>query len=66
MHVSCFSCVLCVSQAQTSAQEYGSVIVKVHYKYTMALRVPLETSFRDLQEKVAQKLGQPATNIRLR
>ncbi|KAI7812567.1 NADPH oxidase activator 1 [Triplophysa rosa] len=53
-------------QAQTSAQEHGSVTVKVHYKYTMALRVPLETSFRDLQEKVARKLGQPATNIRLR
>lgn len=53
-------------QAQTSLQEPGSVIVKVHYTYTMALRVPLETSFRDLQEKIAEKLGQPAMNIRLR
>ncbi|XP_051524671.1 neutrophil cytosol factor 2-like isoform X2 [Myxocyprinus asiaticus] len=42
------------------------VIVKVHYTYTMALKVPLETPFWDLQEKIAQKLGQPATNIRLR
>ncbi|XP_067294989.1 NADPH oxidase activator 1 isoform X2 [Pseudorasbora parva] len=53
-------------QAQTSPQDPGSVVVKVHYTYTIALRVPLETPFRDLQEKIAQKLGQPATNIRLR
>ncbi|XP_050965554.1 NADPH oxidase activator 1 [Labeo rohita] len=53
-------------QVQTSPQESGSVIVKVHYTYTMALRVPLETSFRDLQDKITEKLGQPATNIRLR
>ncbi|XP_059405192.1 NADPH oxidase activator 1 [Carassius carassius] len=53
-------------QAQTSPQESGSVIVKVHYSYTMALRVPLETSFRDLQDKITEKLGQPAMNVRLR
>ncbi|XP_051981693.1 NADPH oxidase activator 1-like [Xyrauchen texanus] len=53
-------------QAPTAPQEPGSVIVKVHYTYSMALNVPLETPFRDLQEKIAQKLGQPATNIRLR
>jgi len=53
-------------QAQTSPQDSGSVIVKVHYTCTMALRVPLDTPFRDLQEKIAQKLGQPVTNIRLR
>lgn len=53
-------------QIQTSPQESGSVVVKVHYTYTMALRVPAETPFRDLQEKIAQKLGQPAMNIRLR
>ncbi|XP_048043590.1 NADPH oxidase activator 1 isoform X1 [Megalobrama amblycephala] len=53
-------------QAQTSPQDSGSVVVKVHYTYTIALRVPLETPFRDLQEKIAQKLGQPVTNIRLR
>lgn len=38
----------------------------MHYTYTIALRVPLETSFRDLQDKIAQKLAQPATNFRLR
>ncbi|XP_073697139.1 NADPH oxidase activator 1 [Garra rufa] len=53
-------------QAYTSPQESGSVIVKVHYTYTMALRVPLETSFRDLQDKITEKLGQPAMNVRLR
>ncbi|XP_026102657.1 NADPH oxidase activator 1-like [Carassius auratus] len=53
-------------KAQTSPQEPGSAVVKVHYTYTIALRVPLETSFRDLQDKIAQKLGQPATNVRLR
>ncbi|XP_056312768.1 NADPH oxidase activator 1 [Danio aesculapii] len=53
-------------QTQISSQESGSVVVKVHYTYTMALQVPAETPFRDLQEKIAQKLGQPAMNIRLR
>ncbi|XP_067262895.1 NADPH oxidase activator 1 [Chanodichthys erythropterus] len=53
-------------QAQSSPEDSGSVVVKVHYTYTIALRVPLETAFRDLQEKIAQKLGQPGTNIRLR
>lgn len=55
-----------IFQTQTSPQESGSVVVKVHYTYTMALQVPAETSFRDLQEKIALKLGQPAMNIRLR
>lgn len=55
-----------IFQAQTSPQDSGSVVVKVHYTCTIALRVPLETPFRDLQEKIAQKLGQPVTNIRLR
>ncbi|XP_060763369.1 NADPH oxidase activator 1 [Neoarius graeffei] len=43
-----------------------SVIVKVHYSYTIALSVPLETPYQELQERVAQKLGQPAERIRLR
>ncbi|KAI5613038.1 NADPH oxidase activator 1, partial [Silurus asotus] len=43
-----------------------SVIVKVHYTYTIALSVPLETPYRELQERIAQKLGQPAELIRLR
>lgn len=55
-----------ISQAQTSPQEPGSVIVKVHYTYTMALKVPLQTSFRDLQDNIAEKLGQPAMIVRLR
>ncbi|KAK2912111.1 hypothetical protein Q8A67_004244 [Cirrhinus molitorella] len=55
-----------VSALQASPQESGSVIVKVHYTYSMALRVPSETSFRDLQDKITEKLGQPAMNVRLR
>lgn len=43
-----------------------SVVVKVHYTYTIALSVPLETPYRELQERIAQKLGQPAELIRLR
>lgn len=43
-----------------------SVVVKVHYSYTIALSVPLETPYQELQERVAQKLGQPAERIRLR
>ncbi|XP_051962443.1 neutrophil cytosol factor 2-like isoform X2 [Xyrauchen texanus] len=53
-------------QAPISHPEPGPVIVKVHYKYTIALNVPLETPLWELQEKIAQKLGQPATIIRLR
>ncbi|XP_027018502.1 NADPH oxidase activator 1 isoform X1 [Tachysurus fulvidraco] len=43
-----------------------SVVVKVHYTYTIALSVPIETPYRELQERIAQKLGQPAELIRLR
>ncbi|KAK3539232.1 hypothetical protein QTP86_031635 [Hemibagrus guttatus] len=43
-----------------------SVVVKVHYTYTIALSVPLETPYRELRERIAQKLGQPADLIRLR
>ncbi|XP_066514430.1 neutrophil cytosol factor 2-like isoform X1 [Hoplias malabaricus] len=43
-----------------------SVIVKVHYTYTVALRVPLDTPSWELQKRVSQKLGQPAAHIRLR
>ncbi|XP_045891349.1 NADPH oxidase activator 1-like isoform X1 [Micropterus dolomieu] len=46
--------------------EAGSVVVKVHYTYTVALSVPLETSHYDLKESIAQKLGQPASHLRLR
>ncbi|TSV94895.1 Neutrophil cytosol factor 2 [Bagarius yarrelli] len=46
--------------------EADSVIVKVHYTYTIALSVPLETPNQELQERIAQKLGQPPELIRLR
>lgn len=43
-----------------------SVMVKVHYTYTMALSVPLDTPYHELKEQIAQKLGQPASQLRLR
>ncbi|KAM4616285.1 neutrophil cytosol factor 2-like isoform 2-T4 [Polymixia lowei] len=46
--------------------EAGSVVVKVHYRYTVALTVPLDTPYHELQERVAHKLGQPAARLRLR
>uniref|UniRef100_A0A8C7WBD4 NADPH oxidase activator 1 n=2 Tax=Oncorhynchus mykiss TaxID=8022 RepID=A0A8C7WBD4_ONCMY len=46
--------------------EAGSVVVKVHYRYTVALSVPLGTPYDDLQERIANKLGQPASHLRLR
>ncbi|XP_010890717.1 NADPH oxidase activator 1 [Esox lucius] len=44
----------------------GSVVVKVHYRYTVALSVPLGTPCDQLQQRIAQKLGQPASHLRLR
>ncbi|KAK1792226.1 hypothetical protein P4O66_012186, partial [Electrophorus voltai] len=44
----------------------GSAILKVHYRYTIALSVPLDTPYHELQERIAQKLGQPSAFIRLR
>ncbi|XP_051806682.1 NADPH oxidase activator 1 [Acanthochromis polyacanthus] len=46
--------------------EMGSVLVKVHYTYTMALSVPLNASYDEMKERIAQKLGQPASQLRLR
>ncbi|XP_055776291.1 NADPH oxidase activator 1-like [Salvelinus fontinalis] len=46
--------------------EAGSVVVKVHYRYTVALSVPLGTPYDELQERIAHKLGQPASHLRLR
>lgn len=46
--------------------ETGSVVVKVHYIYTVALSVPLDTPHNKLKEQIAQKLGQPASQLRLR
>ncbi|XP_062874123.1 NADPH oxidase activator 1 [Trichomycterus rosablanca] len=47
-------------------KETDSVVVKVHYTYTISLSVPLETPYKELQKRIAQKLGQPAELIRLR
>uniref|UniRef100_W5M1A7 NADPH oxidase activator 1 n=1 Tax=Lepisosteus oculatus TaxID=7918 RepID=W5M1A7_LEPOC len=44
----------------------NSVLVKVHYGYTVALRVPVQTPYRELQERIARKLGQPPAQLRLR
>ncbi|XP_076021297.1 NADPH oxidase activator 1 [Genypterus blacodes] len=46
--------------------EEGSLVVKVHYSYTVALPVPLDTPYQELKERIAEKLGQPATQLRLR
>ncbi|XP_076854346.1 NADPH oxidase activator 1 [Brachyhypopomus gauderio] len=44
----------------------ASAIVKVHYRYTIALNVPIDTPYQELQKRIAQKLGQPSAFIRLR
>ncbi|XP_013879456.1 NADPH oxidase activator 1 isoform X2 [Austrofundulus limnaeus] len=44
----------------------GSVVVKVHYTYSVALSVPLDTPYHRLKEQIAQKLGHPASQLRLR
>ncbi|XP_019716518.1 NADPH oxidase activator 1 [Hippocampus comes] len=55
-------------QDATSVQEAeaDSVIVKVHYMYTVALSVPSNTSYHKLKEEIAQQLDQPASSLRLR
>ncbi|XP_062310624.1 NADPH oxidase activator 1 [Osmerus eperlanus] len=47
-------------------EEAATVVVKVHYRYTVALTVPLDTSHGELQRRIAHKLGQPASLLRLR
>ncbi|KAM6965361.1 NADPH oxidase activator 1 [Aplochiton taeniatus] len=46
--------------------EAASVVVKVHYRFTIALSVPVDTPYHELRERVAGKLGQPASHLRLR
>ncbi|XP_072244685.1 neutrophil cytosol factor 2-like isoform X1 [Leuresthes tenuis] len=46
--------------------EAGNVVVKVHYTYTMALSVPLDTPCHELKEQIAKKLGHTASQLRLR
>lgn len=41
-------------------------MVKVHYMYTLALSVPLDTSFYELKQQIGQKLGQSSSVLRLR
>lgn len=43
-----------------------AVVVKVHYRYTVALKVPLDTPYDELQQRIGHKLGQPAKLLRLR
>lgn len=52
--------------AVAQGAEAGSVVVKVHYTYTVALSVPLDTPYRVLKEQIAKKLGQPVSQLRLR
>ncbi|KAJ8379691.1 hypothetical protein SKAU_G00004690 [Synaphobranchus kaupii] len=47
-------------------EEGGSVMVKVHYKFTLALSVPVGTPYSELQAEIGRKVGQPAMNLRLR
>ncbi|XP_034398441.1 NADPH oxidase activator 1 [Cyclopterus lumpus] len=46
--------------------EASSVVVKVHYTYTVALSVPVDIPFQEVKESIAEKLGQPASQLRLR
>lgn len=54
------------SNQTSSAQAEDSVVVKVHYTYTVAMSVPLDTPYHEVKEQIAQKLGQPASQLRLR
>ncbi|KAK1892352.1 Neutrophil cytosol factor 2 [Dissostichus eleginoides] len=51
---------------EAQGAEAGSVLVKVHFTYTVALSVPLETTNHEIKDCIAQKLGQPASQLRLR
>ncbi|XP_040011905.1 NADPH oxidase activator 1 [Xiphias gladius] len=52
--------------SSAQVEEVGYVVVKVHYMYTVALSVPLDTPYHEVKEQIAQKLGQPASQLRLR
>ncbi|XP_061134617.1 NADPH oxidase activator 1 isoform X2 [Syngnathus typhle] len=56
------------SKDVTSVQEVetDSVVVKVHYTYTMALSIHSNASYHELKEEIAQQLDQPASSLRLR
>lgn len=42
------------------------MVVKVHYTYTVAVTVPLNTPYHELKQRIAQKLGHPASELCLR
>lgn len=44
----------------------GAVVVKVHFTYALSLSVPPYASYRELQDQIGRKLGQPPANLRLR
>lgn len=54
------------SSDNAQGAEVDSVVVKVHYTYIVALSVPMDTPYQQLKEQIAQKLGQPASQLRLR
>ncbi|XP_034027217.1 NADPH oxidase activator 1 isoform X2 [Thalassophryne amazonica] len=56
------------NQPESAAKdpEVDSVVVKVHYLYTVALSLPVTTPFQELKERIAEKVGQPAALLRLR
>ncbi|XP_030647622.1 NADPH oxidase activator 1 [Chanos chanos] len=54
------------SISSPSSEESNTVVVKVHFRYTVALNVPLETPYKELQGRIGKKLGQPAHLLRLR
>ncbi|RVE68801.1 hypothetical protein OJAV_G00095110 [Oryzias javanicus] len=53
-------------EQHSGSSEDGSVVVKVHYTYTVAVTVPLNTPYHELKQRVAQKLGRPAAELCLR
>lgn len=53
-------------QGAAQGAEAASVVVKVHYTYTVALSIPLDTPYHEMKEQIAQKLGQSASHLRLR
>ncbi|XP_075903115.1 NADPH oxidase activator 1 isoform X1 [Nelusetta ayraudi] len=74
-HVSLQAAQSPMSAANTSSSQRGDkaqgaegdlVVVKVHYTHTMTLSVPLDTTYHELKEQIARKLGQPASQLGLR
>ncbi|XP_049907324.1 NADPH oxidase activator 1-like isoform X2 [Epinephelus moara] len=55
-----------MDDGEAQGAEASSVVVKVHYTYTVALSVPLDIPHNELKERIAKKLGQPASQLRLR